>query len=234
MCSSDLLRQRFGLHVGRRTAEIILAQDPGLSGTEQNVTVMFCDIRNFTARCAVTPAEEIVQLLNRFLTMMVDVVENKHHGNVNKFLGDGFMALFGIGEQPADHNSNAAATPSERNHVADAVSAGLDIIAHLSEMNVELADEEIPTLGIGIGIHTGTAIVGSMGSNDRLEYTAIGDTVNLASRVEGLTKSVGEPLLFTKVAAAGIEDLFDIQQLASQPVKGQTAPIEICTVARNH
>jgi adenylate cyclase len=228
------LRQRFGLHVGRRTAEIILAQDPGLSGTEQNVTVMFCDIRNFTARCAVTPAEEIVQLLNRFLTMMVDVVENKHHGNVNKFLGDGFMALFGIGEQPADHNSNAAATPSERNHVADAVSAGLDIIAHLSEMNVELADEEIPTLGIGIGIHTGTAIVGSMGSNDRLEYTAIGDTVNLASRVEGLTKSVGEPLLFTKVAAACIEDLFDIQQLASQPVKGQTAPIEICTVARNH
>ena len=224
------LRQRFGLHVGRRTAEIILAQDAGLSGTEQTVTVMFCDIRNFTARCAVTPANEIVPLLNRFLTVMVDVVENQHHGNVNKFLGDGFMALFGIGEQQADHNSNAAASPTDRNHVADAVNAGLDMIARLKDMNAELADSDIPILGIGVGIHTGTAIVGSMGSDDRLEYTAIGDTVNLASRVETLTKSVGEPLLMTSAAAACLEDLFDIQQLEPQSVKGQPVPVEICTV----
>ncbi|MBT4864326.1 MAG: HAMP domain-containing protein [Planctomycetaceae bacterium] len=213
------LRQRFGLHVGRRTAEIILAQDAGLSGNEQTVTVMFCDIRNFTARCAVTPANEIVPLLNRFLTMMVDVVENQHHGNVNKFLGDGFMALFGIGEQQAN-----------RNHVADAVNAGLEMIARLKEMNAELTDSDIPTLGIGVGIHTGTAIVGSMGSDDRLEYTAIGDTVNLASRVEGLTKSVGEPLLMTAAAAECIADSFDIQPLEPQSVKGQPVPVEICTV----
>ncbi|MFP6766033.1 MAG: adenylate/guanylate cyclase domain-containing protein, partial [Planctomycetaceae bacterium] len=225
------LRRRFGLHVGRQTARIILAQDPGLSGTEQTITVMFCDIRNFTARCAVTPANEIVPLLNRFLTMMVDVVENRHHGNVNKFLGDGFMALFGIGEQHTDSGPDSISCG--RNHAADAVHAGLSMIACLEEMNAELAGTDIPTLGIGVGVHTGTAVVGSMGSDDRLEYTAIGDTVNLASRVESLTKSVGEPLLMTRETAARIKDAFDIQSLEPQSVKGQPEPVAIFTVAGN-
>jgi adenylate cyclase len=219
------LRQRFGLHVGRRTAEIILAQDQGLSGTEQNVTVMFCDIRNFTARCAITPANEIVPLLNRFLTMMVDVVENRHHGNVNKFLGDGFMALFGIGEDQASGNS-----VESRNPAVDAVGAGIEMINRLEEMNAELAGTDIPKLGIGIGIHTGTAIVGSMGSDDRLEYTAIGDTVNLASRVESLTKTIEQPLLLTRATAESVGTTFKIQELPPQSVKGQPHPIEICTV----
>jgi len=223
------LRRRFGLHVGRQTARLILAQDPGLSGVEQTVTVMFCDIRNFTARCAVTPANQIVPLLNRFLTMMVDVVENQHHGNVNKFLGDGFMALFGIGEHHVGSEQDSI-SPG-RNHAADAVQAGLDMIARLEEMNAELAGTDIPALGIGVGIHTGTAIVGSMGSDERLEYTAIGDTVNLASRVESLTKSVGEPLLMTRESAARLEGVCEIEPLEPQSVKGQPEPIPIFTVA---
>jgi adenylate cyclase len=214
------LRRRFGLHVGRRTAELILASDPGLSGTETEITVMFCDIRNFTARCAATPADQIVPLLNRFLTMMVDVVENQHHGNVNKFLGDGFMALFGISDLE----------DSKLNPADEAVSAGLDMIDRLAEMNAELDGTDIQTLGIGIGVHTGTAIVGSMGSEDRLEYTAIGDTVNLASRVEGLTKTLGRPLLVTKATAERIGDRFPIVPLEPQSVKGQPKPIAVFSV----
>jgi len=239
MRDKRVLRQRFGLHVGRRTADLILAQDPGLSGTEQSVTVMFCDIRNFTARCAVTPANEIVPLLNRFLTMMVDVVENRHQGNVNKFLGDGFMALFGIGDQHSDADSSVdsqctgAGQRTGCHHAVNAVSASLDMIARLDEMNAEYAGTAIPSLGIGIGIHTGTAIVGSIGSDDRLEYTAIGDTVNLASRVEALTKTVGEPLLLTKATSECIAGAFDVRPLESQSVKGQPDPIAICTVARD-
>ena len=216
------LRRRFGLHVGRRTAELILASDPGLSGTETDITVMFCDIRNFTARCAETPADQIVPLLNRFLTMMVDVVENQHHGNVNKFLGDGFMALFGISDR-----QDAGSNPAD-----EAVSAGLDMIDRLAEMNAELDGTDIPTLGIGIGIHSGRAIVGSMGSEDRLEYTAIGDTVNLASRVESLTKTLGQSLLVTKATIDRNEGRFQTEALAPQSVKGQPAPIAVFAVSR--
>tara|TARA_R110002072_G_scaffold303099_1_gene493369 strand:- start:53841 stop:55442 length:1602 start_codon:yes stop_codon:yes gene_type:complete len=217
------LRQRFGLHVGRHTAELILAQDAGLTGTEQDITVMFCDIRNFTARCSVTPAREIVPLLNRFLTMMVKVVEDHHGGNVNKFLGDGFMALFGIG---LDSRKNADGTQ----HARAAVHAGLEMIRQLEQMNSELAGDHVPDLGIGIGLHCGSAIVGSIGSSDRLEYTAIGDTVNLASRVEGLTKLVGSPLLVTRAVRERLGDEYVLNELDPQNVKGQSQPIEIFSV----
>lgn len=218
------LRQRFGLHVGRRTAELILAQDPGLTGSEQDITVMFCDIRNFTARCSVTPADEIVPLLNRFLTMMVNVVEDRHGGNVNKFLGDGFMALFGIGQ-------DSSADRESSNHSEAAVRAALEMIQQLKGMNQELVGEEVPDLGIGIGLHSGPAIVGSIGSHDRLEYTAIGDTVNLASRVEGLTKEVGSPLLLTKAVREQLSEAFVVHEHEPRSVKGQPAPIEIFSVS---
>lgn len=223
MRSKRELRQRFGLHVGRRTAELILAQDPGLGGSEQQITAMFCDIRNFTARCAVTPASGIVPLLNRFLTMMVEVVEDRHGGNVNKFLGDGFMALFGIGVE-------SSSVEEQRESAQSAVRAGLAMISRLEEMNAELAGEGIPDLGIGIGLHCGTAIVGSLGSQDRLEYTAIGDTVNVASRVEGLTKHLGKPLLITRQVRDFLGDEFVLESLRPQQVKGQPKPLEIFAV----
>lgn len=218
------LRQRFGLHVGRRTAELILAQDPGLGGSEQQITVMFCDIRNFTARCAQTPASGIVPLLNRFLTMMVEVVEDQHGGNVNKFLGDGFMALFGIGVDSSGEVDPASSAES-------AVQAGLDMMERLREMNASLVSAGVPDLGIGIGLHFGTAIVGSIGSHDRLEYTAIGDTVNIASRVEGLTKKLDAPLLMTRqvLECLGSES-FSIRAMEPQSVKGQPEPLEIFTI----
>src|SRR5207253_1773965 len=99
----ERLSRTFGLHVGRRAAEQILARDPGLGGVEQTITVMFVDLRSFTRRAETCPPAEMVRLLNRFLEVMVRIVESQHGGMINKFLGDGFVALFGIGPESDGH-----------------------------------------------------------------------------------------------------------------------------------
>ncbi|MGH8530460.1 MAG: adenylate/guanylate cyclase domain-containing protein [Nevskiales bacterium] len=201
------LRETFGLHVGAAAAEQILARDPGLGGQAREVTVLFCDIRNFTARTAAQSAEETVAWLNRFFTAMVEIVESRHGGMVNKFLGDGFMALFGAGGA-ADHASQA-------------VRAGRDMLAATAGLDMQ----------IGVGIHTGPAIVGNIGSAQRLEFTAIGDTVNLASRTEGLTKSLKRPLLFTEATRARLGSELAAEGLGRHAVKGLAEPVAIYTLA---
>lgn len=205
----EQLRETFGLHVGRQAAERIMASDPGLSGTEETITVMFCDIRNFTARCASQPADRIVRLLNAFLVEMVRMVEETHGGMINKFTGDGFMALFGVGGSP--HQSADAA-----------LKAGQDMLRALPDFNARAQEQEpgFEPLAIGIGLHTGRAIVGSIGSPKRMEYTAIGDTVNVASRVESLTKILGQPIVFTQAVRDALAVLPDLIELPAQRVKG--------------
>ncbi|MFQ3671767.1 MAG: adenylate/guanylate cyclase domain-containing protein, partial [Verrucomicrobiia bacterium] len=171
------LRETLGLHVGEIAARHILRRDPGLTGVEEMITVMFVDIRDFTARTRHLQPAKAVGILNLFLESMVAVVEAKHGGMINKFLGDGFMALFGIDEGPSSH-------------APEAVAAALDMIEALPEVNAQLAQMDQAPLTIGIGLHSGQAIVGSIGSPHRLEFTAIGSTVNLASRIEALTKTV--------------------------------------------
>lgn len=207
------LQETFGRHVGQKAAQQILQRDPKLGGIEQEVTVLFADLRNFTARCAVEPPQKIVALLNLFLTEMVEIVEG-HEGMVNKFLGDGFMALFGVGEQHV-------------NHAALAVSAGQEMLVRLEHINRYLTDQGQTPLGIGIGIHTGRAVVGSIGSPQRLEYTAIGDTVNIASRVESLTKELGEPLILTAATRAALPPAIATAPLPPQRVKGQPQPLSL-------
>ncbi len=206
----ERLRETFGLHVGAAAAEEILKRDPGLGGQAREVTVLFGDIRNFTARTAAQSAERTVAWLNQFFTAMVEIIESRHGGMVNKFLGDGFMALFGA--------SGAA------DHASQAVRAGRDMLAQLA------AAPELATQ-IGIGIHTGPAIVGNIGSAQRLEFTAIGDTVNLASRIEGLTKALGRPLLFSAATRARLDAGLAAAGVGAQAVKGLAEPVEIYTLA---
>jgi adenylate cyclase len=213
----ERLRQTFGLHVGRKTAEQILARDPGLGGVEQIITIMFVDIRSFTQRTATLPPAETVRLLNAFLRVMVHVVETRHAGIINKFLGDGFMALFGIG---AD----------ERNHADEALATGLEMLAALEELNTTLAQEGHERIMIGIGIHTGPAIVGSIGSPERLEFTAIGSAVNIASRIEGLTKIAQRPLLMTEGTARHLEGKAALEELSPQTVRGVEKPMRLYSV----
>lgn len=211
------LQETFGRHVGQQAAIEILQRDPSLGGIEQELTVLFADLRNFTARSAIEPPQQIVALLNLFLTEMVDIVEQRHAGMVNKFLGDGFMALFGVGDQSS-------------NHAAHAVAAGREMLESLQNINRYLESQGQSPLVMGIGIHTGVAVVGSIGSSQRLEYTAIGDTVNVASRVESLTKQLGEPLLLTAATHQALPTTIVTERLPPQLVKGQPKPISVYRV----
>jgi adenylate cyclase len=212
------LRNTFGLHVGRRAAEQILARDPGLGGTEQEITVMFVDIRSFTARSAHLAPSEAVALLNEFLRVMVEAVEGEHGGMINKFLGDGFMALFGVGS-------------TAHNHADRAVAAGQSMMRALERLNLERAQGGQDSIAIGIGINTGPAIVGSIGSPERMEFTVIGNTVNVASRIEALNKTLGTSLLMSRATRDALQRPPALQALPPQPVKGVDEPVEIFTVA---
>jgi len=213
----EKLRQTFGLHVGRRAAEQILARDPGLSGVEEEITVMFVDMRSWTARTRASTPGEVIEVMNEFFRATVRVVEEEHRGMVNKYLGDGFMAIFGAGD-------------SDSNHARDAVAAGREILSAVEKLNVDLAKRDHAPIQIGIGIHSGPAIVGSIGSPQRLEFTAIGDTVNIASRVEGLTKIIGKPLLLTAAVHERSRDPFDFEELPPQEVRGVDGRLSIFAV----
>ena len=140
---------------------------------------MFVDMRLWTARANASPPAEIVEIINHFFRVSVRAVEEENRGMVNKYLGDGFMVIFRAGD-------------SDSNHVRDAVSAGRGILAAVTELNEKLSVQGRAPIQIGIGIYSGPAIVGSIGPPQRLEFTAIGNTVNVASRVQGLTKRVGK------------------------------------------
>jgi adenylate cyclase len=210
----ERLRQTFGLHVGERAAEQILARDPGLGGIEQEITVMFVDIRSFTSRAETNTPHETLEVLNEFLRVTVCVVEEEYGGMINKYLGDGFMALFGIG---------GAAT----NHAQAAFDAGRGILRALARLNCDFLAQGRAPLGAGIGIHSGPAIVGSIGSPQRLEFTAIGSTVNLASRIESLTKQAGAPLLITAATRERLENAANLVELPPQQVRGVDEPVKV-------
>ena len=209
----EQLQETFGRHVGREAAKQILSQDEGLVGSEQTITVMFVDVRNFTEHSSTHTPEEVVTVLNIFFREAVDKVE-ANGGMLNKFLGDGFMALFGIGS-------------TEGNHAEQAFEAGKALLCCLDETANELEQAGWPGLKIGIGINTGPAIVGSIGSPKRQEYTAIGDTVNVAARVEALTKTLGRQLLLTEATWKHLGKIEALRRLPPQSVKGKGEPLQV-------
>jgi adenylate cyclase len=210
------LEEDFGRHVGERIARQILGRQGGLGGVEEELTVVFVDIRNFTARSAAASPGQVVEVLNLFLTEMVDVIEQRHGGIVNKFLGDGLMALFSEWTGRPDHADAA-------------VAAGREMLQRLQALNVRLGAAGEPPLAIGIGIHTGRAVVGSIGSPRRMEYTAIGDAVNVASRVESLTKVVGVPLLLTAATRQALSVSPSLELLPAQEVRGH-GPVDVLRI----
>ena len=211
------LQQTFGRHVGHDAAKHILRQSDAVAGREQWISVMFVDVRGFTKHAAEHSPQEVVAVLNLFFREAVDCVESGG-GMINKFLGDGFMALFGIGSDGDQHATQALRT-------------GQAILRRIEQIRKELELAGWPGLEIGIGVNTGPAIVGSIGSPKRQEYTAIGDTVNVAARVESLTKPLNQPLVITAATREQLQGCFQIDPLPPQWVKGKTEPLEVFAVA---
>jgi len=178
----------------------------------KRVCVLFSDIRGFTKRSEGMQAERLVVMLNRYFTVMSEVV-HKHHGTVDKFIGDGLMAFFGAPE--------ALERPEQ-----NALEAAQEMIERLGEVNAELAAKGEEPLKIGIGLHSGEIVVGYIGSKARRNYTAIGDAVNVASRLEGLTKTAGHTIICSKAVAQVLGFPQMLSSLGERPIAGHS-PQEI-------
>ena len=185
---------------------------PQLAGERRQVCVLFSDIRSFTTLSEHLPPEVVTELLNRYFERMVSCV-HRHGGTLDKFIGDGIMAFFGA---PSE-----AASPCK-----DAFNASADMLTELEALNQEQRERKGPQLAIGIGLHFGNAFLGYVGSADRHEYSAIGDTVNSAARLEGLSKDSGYPVIVSDTVRALLPSVWGFTALGKQAVKGR-APIDI-------
>src|SRR5207248_6124590 len=201
----DAIKRAFTRYVAREVVTEIL-KDPDkivLTGERRDVTVLFCDVRGFTSISERVPPEQVVSLLNAFYTLMIDTTF-KYDGTLDKFLGDGVMAVFGAPIFHADHPLRALRT-------ALAMQAGI------RELSARRAAEGKPPLKIGIGVNAGTAVAGSVGTETRMEYTVIGDSVNLASRLESYAKP-GQ-ILITAHTYAIVKDSIDARSLGRLKVR---------------
>jgi len=185
-----------------------------LGGVTQTITVLFADIRGFTRISEHAPPEKIVQLLNRYFSAMTEIIF-AHGGTLDKYLGDGLMALFGA----------PTVTPKD---AANAVSAAVAMQRRMLSINDELRAEGYPEIGIGIGLHTGEAIVGYIGSDRRSEYTAIGDTVNTASRLESNAKA-GQ-IYVSEMAAKAAHTRYQLLPRDAISVKNREQPVPLFEV----
>ncbi len=188
-------------------------------GAEREIALLFSDVRGFTSIAEQLTAKQMMAHLNEYLDEMVRIVF-RHEGAVDKFIGDAVMAVWGRFRDNAQEAQLA-------NDASLAVRAALQMRESLVKLNVGWKAREMPELAIGIGIHQGTAIVGELGSAEKAELTAIGDTVNLASRLEGATKEYGVDLIISAAVHQRVKDQFHCRTADLVRVKGKALPVEV-------
>ena len=206
------VRSLLGKVVSPAIADELLKKDIELGGEERKVSVLFSDVRNFTSLCEGRAPKDILDLLNRYLTKVSDVIE-KHDGVIDKYIGDAVMALFGA---PIQRDGDATR----------AILAAQEMCGALDDLNIELEKDGKPLLAVGVGINTDVVVAGNMGSKARLNYTVIGDGVNLASRLEGLTKQYGVDVIVSESTKSECSDIV-FRELDKVKVKGKLEPVLI-------
>ena len=209
------MRHLFGRYVAKDVCEQLIANPDlaKLGGKRREMTVLFSDIRGFTTVTEKGNPEELVAQLNEYFSRMVEVVF-RHHGTVDKFVGDMVMALFGA---PLDDEA----------HADHAAAAARDMVKALGELNRKWAAEGRAALDIGIGINSGDMIAGNIGSSSIMSYTVIGDNVNLGARLESLNKEHGTRIIISDATRARLKEACDIRPLGDVVVKGKTRPVAI-------
>ena len=207
------LRATFSKYVSRDVVDELLDDREGLAlgGKKRHITVLFSDIRGFTSISEQIGPEQVVSLLSDYFGQVTHIVF-KHGGTVDKFIGDAVFAIFGA---PKSHEDDALR----------AVKTGLEMIELVESLGPKWTQIIGRPLKVGVGINSGEAVVGSIGSEIRSEFTAIGDTVNLGSRLEGLTKELGVPMLISEFTAAELKDAIPLRPLRQVKVTGREAPL---------
>jgi adenylate cyclase len=214
----ERLKLNFARYVSQHVMEKILNAKSvaKLEGERRKITVLFSDIRQFTRLSEQLPPEQVVSLLNEYFGTMLDVIF-RHQGTLDKFLGDGVMVEFGAPLDDALQEKHAILT-------------AIGMQEELKRLNAKWKLENKPIIEIGIGIHTGLAVVGNIGSEKRIEYTAIGDTVNVAARLEQTTKLLKKPILLSETTYLPIKEEFNLLCLGPMVLPGRKEPITIYSV----
>lgn len=214
----DLVKDLFGKYVQKEVADMALASEIKLGGEKQVGTVLFSDIRSFTTISEKLEPQDLVSMLNSYFSAMVDHIIS-YKGVLDKYIGDALMVHFGIlGET--------------ENSADNAVKAAIEMIRSLRQFNEGQQKLGNPEINVGIGIHTGDLVAGNIGSPNRMEYTVIGDTVNLASRAEGLTKLFGSDIVITEATCQSLKtpERYLMRPLDLIVVKGKTKSIQMYEV----
>jgi adenylate cyclase len=212
------IQELFGGYVSDQVIAQLLDLPDGvvLGGERRRIAVLFADIRNFTTRSESARPEEIVDLLNQYFTEIVAVIQ-AHGGTVNSLMGDGIMAMFGAPIPDADAALHA-------------VEAARQMMRAVQRLNARIASPGTEPIRIGVGINAGDAVIGNMGSPRMMEYTAIGDVVNTASRIEGKTKDVGADILIGQAVFEWIDGRIPAEPRGEVHVKGRVAAIPVYAV----
>ncbi|MGZ3780829.1 MAG: adenylate/guanylate cyclase domain-containing protein [Pseudobdellovibrionaceae bacterium] len=212
----DKVKNLFSKFHGSSVAEDLINKDIGVGGQSKEVVVFFSDIRGFTAFSEKRSPEEVVEMLNEYFGVMVKII-NANGGVVDKFIGDAIMAVWGA-PQASDRDAHKA------------VRACLEMRKALENLNELRISRSQPPINIGMGLHAGAAISGTIGSDERMEYTVIGNTVNTASRIEASTKAFGADLLISDSVIEKIGEDFKIELAGAAEVKGRSEALKMFKV----
>ena len=209
LAERERLREAFGTYLDKEVAEYLLSGEVSPAGVEVDVSILFCDARDFTGFAEQAKATEVVAALNRLFETVVPIVA-RHGGHVDKFLGDGMLAVFGAPESYADHADRALAAGCEIVEEVEAGAAG--------------------ALRVGVGINSGRVVAGSIGGAGRLNFSVIGDAVNVAARVEAETRELGESLLLTAATRRALQRDVPLTSQGEVMLKGKAEPVELYSV----